>query len=108
MGRFPHLRLVWSRSAYATAKTFRILKRHQPQPDASTAAEHGEDTDAVDREGYASGPQAFLRMLPGVTAKNIRKIMEKTTNLKVRFARWGCGAVHQTELGCPGVEHNAS
>eukprot|EP00050_Salpingoeca_kvevrii_P001990 m.184488 g.184488 ORF g.184488 m.184488 type:complete len:911 (-) comp10509_c0_seq8:183-2915(-) len=79
---FPHLRLVWSRSAYATAKTFRILKRHQPQPDASTAAEHGEDTDAVDREGYASGPQAFLRMLPGVTAKNIRKIMEKTTNLK--------------------------
>ena len=42
--------------------------------------------ETLDRTDYAAGPYAMLRKLPGVTSKNIHRIIENVTSLAVRIA----------------------
>uniref|UniRef100_K3WYP1 ERCC4 domain-containing protein n=1 Tax=Globisporangium ultimum (strain ATCC 200006 / CBS 805.95 / DAOM BR144) TaxID=431595 RepID=K3WYP1_GLOUD len=41
---FPSLRIVWSRSPHATVELFKVIKKHQDEPDMETAAALGNGT----------------------------------------------------------------
>eukprot|EP00039_Didymoeca_costata_P014120 m.224674 g.224674 ORF g.224674 m.224674 type:complete len:904 (+) comp15951_c0_seq21:138-2849(+) len=78
---FPKLRILWARSAAATAALFLDLKQHERQPDAGIAVSFDAgNIDAVE-DGYASGPKAFLSKLPGVRPQNITRILDTVPDL---------------------------
>lgn len=83
---FPKLRLVWSPSPYATAQLFDELKQGKPEPDATQAAALGSDesTKEMDRIVDRLNPNIydFLLKLPGITTRNIVRIMTKVKNMK--------------------------
>ena len=66
-----------------------MLKQRRPEPDAAAAVKVG--VEASTEEGpsdgsFAPGPQSMLERMPGVTSKNIKRIMRGVTSLKVRYA----------------------
>jgi len=82
---FPKLRILWSKSAEVTAQMFKDLKKHSPEPDPTLAQSMGSDEqsnilDAED-DGYAIAPKMFLAKLPGITAKNIRRVLDTVPNI---------------------------
>lgn len=83
---FPKLRLVWSPSPYATAQLFGELKQGKPEPDPVQAAALGSDECTRELENIADRMNTsiydFLLKLPGITTRNIAKIMAKVKNLK--------------------------
>lgn len=83
---FPKLRLVWSPSPYATAQLFGELKQGKPQPDPAQAAALGSDENTRELESIADRMNTtiydFLLKLPGITTRNIAKIMTQVKNLK--------------------------
>lgn len=83
---FPKLRLVWSPSPYATAQLFDELKQGKPEPDATQAAALGSDesTQEIDRivDKLNSNIYDFLLKLPGITTRNIARVMTKVKNMK--------------------------
>lgn len=83
---FPKLRLVWSPSPYATAQLFDELKQGRPEPDPAQAAALGSDesTNELDNivQKMNTGIYDFLLKLPGITTRNIGKIMSKVKNFK--------------------------
>lgn len=83
---FPKLRLVWSPSPYATAQLFGELKQGKPEPDPMQAAALGSDESTRELESIADRMNTniydFLLKLPGITTRNIAKIMTKVKNLK--------------------------
>lgn len=96
---FPKLRLVWSPSPYATAQLFDELKQGRPEPDPLQAAALGSDESTRELDNIVdklnTGIYDFLLKLPGITAKNIGKIMSKVANFKeliklseVRATKW--------------------
>lgn len=83
---FPKLRLVWSPSPYATAQLFDELKQGKPEPDSVQAAALGSDESTKELDIIADRMNTniydFLLKLPGVTTRNIAKVMMKVKNLK--------------------------
>lgn len=83
---FPKLRLVWSPSPYATAQLFDELKQGKPEPDPIEAAALGSDETTKELDNVLdrlnNGIYDFLLKLPGITTKNIVKLMSSVKNLK--------------------------
>lgn len=83
---FPRLRLVWSPSPYATAQLFDEVKQGKAEPDPVKASALGSDENAKDLEIIVDRMNAniydFLLKLPGITTKNITKLMSQVKNLK--------------------------
>ncbi|XP_055854991.1 DNA repair endonuclease XPF [Episyrphus balteatus] len=82
---FPKLRLIWSPSPYATAQLFEELKMGKPEPDPKTAAaigseEGGGGVDVLDK--FNSNIFDFMLRLPGISSKNVHKVMRHGENLK--------------------------
>ncbi|XP_057511388.1 DNA repair endonuclease UVH1 isoform X1 [Actinidia eriantha] len=84
---FPRLRIVWSRSLYATAEIFASLKSNQDEPDEAKAirvgvpSEEGIVENDVRAENYNTSAVEFLRRLPGVTDSNYRTVMDGCESL---------------------------
>ncbi|XP_037298166.1 DNA repair endonuclease XPF isoform X2 [Manduca sexta] len=80
---FPRLKLVWSPSPYATAELFYELKQGRKNPDVAEAlALSGENTaDDMHYERYNIQVHDFVQKLPGVTFKNITRIMNRGVSL---------------------------
>ncbi|XP_049868551.1 DNA repair endonuclease XPF [Pectinophora gossypiella] len=80
---FPRLKLVWSPSPYATAELFYELKQGRKNPNVAEAlALSGENTaDDMNYERYNVMVHDFVQKLPGVTSKNITRIMNKGVSL---------------------------
>ncbi|XP_076352632.1 DNA repair endonuclease XPF-like [Tachypleus tridentatus] len=79
---FPHLRLLWCPSPYASAEMFELLKMGKEEPDGAQAiAVTSKETGGELSEKYMAGPQDFLSHLPGINTKNIWKVMTKVTSL---------------------------
>ncbi|PSK34389.1 DNA repair protein rad16 [Elsinoe australis] len=75
---FPRLRIIWSSSPYQTAEIFEELKKLQEEPDPVKAVSIGLNQNGEDEEGgktFAQTPMDMLRMVPGVTPKNLGKIV---------------------------------
>lgn len=72
---FPRLRIIWSSSPYQTAEIFEELKKQQDEPDPMRAVriglEAGED---AEQRTFSQVPQDMLRVLPGITPKNLSNI----------------------------------
>ncbi|XP_058116303.1 DNA repair endonuclease XPF isoform X2 [Anopheles coustani] len=87
---FPKLRLVWSPSPYSTAQLFEELKQGKAEPDPEVAVRLGSDETAGDEQDMAADTglllnvdvQEFLTKLPGITARNVGKIMRRCQNLR--------------------------
>ncbi|XP_053694518.1 DNA repair endonuclease XPF [Sabethes cyaneus] len=90
---FPKLKLVWSPSPYATAQLFEELKQGKMEPDPEAAVLVGSDEAGgpaeVESIADRSNPNIhdFLIKLPGITSKNIAKVMRKCKNLKELLQR---------------------
>ncbi|PNS14061.1 DNA repair protein rad16 [Sphaceloma murrayae] len=75
---FPRLKIIWSSSPYQTAEIFEELKKLQEEPDPVKAVGIGLNQNGEDEEGgktFAQTPMDMLRMVPGVTPKNLGKIV---------------------------------
>lgn len=83
---FPKLRLVWSPSPYATAQLFDELKQGRHEPDPVQAAALGSDDTTKELESIVDKLNTtiydFLLKLPGITTRNIGKVMTKVANSK--------------------------
>ncbi|KAL6961719.1 DNA repair endonuclease uvh1 [Sarracenia purpurea var. burkii] len=86
---FPRLRIVWSRSLYATAEIFASLKANQDEPDEGKAirvgvpSEEGIVENDVRAKNYNMSAVEFLRRLPSVTDSNYRAIMHGCQRLSI-------------------------
>ncbi|CAG4971833.1 unnamed protein product [Parnassius apollo] len=80
---FPRLKLVWSPSPYATAELFYELKQGRKNPNVDEAISlSGENTaDDMSYERYNILVHDFVQKLPGVTSKNISRIMNRGQSL---------------------------
>ncbi|CAK1540440.1 unnamed protein product [Leptosia nina] len=80
---FPRLKLVWSPSPYATAELFYELKQSRKNPNVEKAlALSGENaSDDVCYERYNVLVHDFVQKLPGVTSKNITRLMNRGVSL---------------------------
>ncbi|RVE46864.1 hypothetical protein evm_008509 [Chilo suppressalis] len=80
---FPRLKLVWSPSPYATAELFYELKQGRKNPNVAEAlALSGENTaDDMNYERYNVLVHDFVQKLPGVTTKNISRILNRGVSL---------------------------
>lgn len=83
---FPKLRLVWSPSPYATAQLFDELKQGKPEPDPTQAAGVGSDETTKELDNIVDKLNTniydFLLKLPGITTRNIAKVMTTVKNLR--------------------------
>mmetsp|Transcript_5850 Transcript_5850/g.17548 ORF Transcript_5850/g.17548 Transcript_5850/m.17548 type:complete len:914 (-) Transcript_5850:1945-4686(-) len=81
--QFPQLRLLWSRSPHETARLFKDLKHGNQDPDEAAAAQYGLDEDDAEADGDLNiGPLYFLRSLPGVTTKSIRRVLNRVASIR--------------------------
>uniref|UniRef100_A0A182N786 DNA repair endonuclease XPF n=1 Tax=Anopheles dirus TaxID=7168 RepID=A0A182N786_9DIPT len=85
---FPKLRLVWSPSPYSTAQLFEELKQGKAEPDPDVAvkvgsdeAPNGDDGDTLDALANVE-VQEFLLKLPGITTRNVGRIMRQCRSLR--------------------------
>ncbi|CAH2244781.1 jg25658, partial [Pararge aegeria aegeria] len=80
---FPRLKLVWSPSPYATAELFYELKQGKSNPNVEEALALSGDTTADDMnyERYNILVHDFVQKLPGVTTKNITRLMNRGISL---------------------------
>ncbi|XP_041988580.1 DNA repair endonuclease XPF [Aricia agestis] len=80
---FPRLKLVWSPSPYATAELFYELKQGRKNPTAEEAMSLGGDftSDDINYERYNVLVHDFVQKLPGITTKNITRIMSRGVSL---------------------------
>ena len=99
---FPQVRFVWSRDSHSTSSTFLMLKKNQFEPEVdgallSAGGEGGGVAGMVSVQGllggggggeeddervYAMMSYDMLRKLPGVTAANLRLLVENVGSLK--------------------------
>lgn len=77
---------MWSPSPYATAQLFDELKQGKLEPDPVQAAALGSDENTKELDSIADRMNTniydFLLKLPGITTRNIAKVMTKVKNLK--------------------------
>lgn len=82
---FPRLKIIWSSSPFQTAEIFEELKRLQEEPDPVKAVSIGLNSHGDDEEGagktFAQTQVDMLRMVPGVTPKNLGKLLLETESL---------------------------
>ncbi|XP_013142618.1 PREDICTED: DNA repair endonuclease XPF [Papilio polytes] len=80
---FPRLKLVWSPSPYATAELFYELKQGRKNPNVEEAMALSNENTADDMwyERYNILVHDFVQKLPGVTSKNITRIMNRGQSL---------------------------
>lgn len=80
---FPRLRIIWSSSPYQTAEIFESLKSQEPEPDPIAAVKIGlEGGQRAEDQSFNREPQDMLRIVPGVTGKNIKNLVIEMENLK--------------------------
>ena len=73
---FPRLRIIWSSSPYQTAEIFESLKTQEDEPDPIAAVRIGLDKDMkAEDQAFNREPQDMLRVVPGVTAKNVKNLV---------------------------------
>ncbi|XP_022814584.1 DNA repair endonuclease XPF [Spodoptera litura] len=80
---FPRLKLVWSPSPYATAELFYELKQGRKNPNVEEALALSGDNTAEDMhyERYNILVHDFVQKLPGVSSKNIARILDRGISL---------------------------
>ncbi|GBP45164.1 DNA repair endonuclease XPF [Eumeta japonica] len=79
---FPRLKIVWSPSPYATADLFHELKQGRKNPCVNQAmAQSDENSEELGWERYNTLIHDFVMKLPGVTTKNVSRIMNKGKSL---------------------------
>ena len=80
---FPKLRMIWSSSPYQTAEIFESLKTQEPEPDPIAAVRIGlEGGQKVEDQSFNREPQDMLRLVPGVTGKNIKSLVVEMGSLR--------------------------
>ncbi|KUJ23551.1 DNA repair protein [Mollisia scopiformis] len=80
---FPRLKIIWSSSPYQTAEIFESLKTQQPEPDPIAAVKIGlEGGQRAEDQSFNREPQDMLRIVPGVTGKNIKNLIVEIGSLK--------------------------
>jgi DNA excision repair protein ERCC-4 len=80
---FPRLRIIWSSSPYQTAEIFEILKTQQEEPDPIAAVRVGLDKDMrAEDQAFNREPQDMLRVVPGVSAKNLKNLVIEARNIQ--------------------------
>lgn len=73
---FPKLRIIWSSSPYQTAEIFESLKTQEAEPDPIQAVRIGlEGGQRVEDQSFNREPQDMLRVVPGVTSKNLATLV---------------------------------
>ena len=80
---FPTLRIIWSSSPYQTAEIFEVLKTQEAEPDPIHAVNVGlEGGQKAEDQTFNREPQDMLRVVPGVTSKNIKNLIIEMGSLK--------------------------
>ncbi|KAF7954659.1 hypothetical protein EAE96_005778 [Botrytis aclada] len=80
---FPRLRIIWSSSPYQTAEIFESLKTQEPEPDPIQAVKIGlEGGASAEDQVFNREPQDMLRVVPGVTGKNLGNLVMELGNIK--------------------------
>ncbi|KAL9594454.1 MAG: hypothetical protein Q9219_007024 [cf. Caloplaca sp. 3 TL-2023] len=81
---FPRLKIIWSSSPYQTAEIFEELKNKQEEPDPIKAVQVGlgQGEDPYEQQSFNTTPQDMLRAVPGVTAKNVMRLILEVTDLR--------------------------
>lgn len=79
---FPHLRLLWCSSPYATAEIFQLLKAGREEPVVSKAeAITAETNPDAASERYNPQIKDFISKLPGINTQNIYSVLNKVSSL---------------------------
>ena len=79
---FPRLKIIWSSSPYQTAEIFAELKNQQEEPDPIKAVQIGLLAgERAEEQSFNQAPQEMLRCVPGVTEKNLHRIMLEVGDL---------------------------
>ncbi|XP_063879527.1 DNA repair endonuclease XPF-like isoform X2 [Scylla paramamosain] len=79
---FPHLKLLWCPSPYATAEIFQMLKAGREEPAVSQAeAITAETNPDVISERYNPQIKDFVSKLPGINTKNMYSVLNKVSSL---------------------------
>ncbi|TGO34574.1 hypothetical protein BHYA_0191g00100 [Botrytis hyacinthi] len=80
---FPRLRIIWSSSPYQTAEIFESLKTQEPEPDPMQAVKIGlEGGASAEDQVFNREPQDMLRVVPGVTGKNLGNLVMELGSIK--------------------------
>jgi DNA excision repair protein ERCC-4 len=80
---FPKLRIIWSSSPFQTAEIFESLKTQEAEPDPIAAVRIGlEGGQRAEYQPFNREPQDMLRVVPGVTGKNIKNLVMEVGSLK--------------------------
>ncbi|KAG1775146.1 hypothetical protein EV702DRAFT_973779 [Suillus placidus] len=79
---FPRVRIIWSSSPYGTADIFNDLKANAFEPDPNRAIAIGAEEDPEAGAGINAAAEELLRCLPGVTAKNVKYVMNKVGSVR--------------------------
>jgi DNA excision repair protein ERCC-4 len=80
---FPRLKIIWSSSPYQTAEIFENLKTQEEEPDPIAAVRAGLDKDMkAEDQTFNLEPQEMLRVVPGVTPKNIKNLVLECENVR--------------------------
>ncbi|PQE05054.1 putative MUS-38 involved in nucleotide excision repair protein [Rutstroemia sp. NJR-2017a BBW] len=80
---FPKLRIIWSSSPYQTAEIFESLKAQEMEPDPVLAARIGlQGGETAEDQSFNREPQDMLRVVPGVTGKNLQNLVAEMGSVK--------------------------
>ncbi|CAG8973209.1 hypothetical protein HYALB_00006378 [Hymenoscyphus albidus] len=80
---FPKLRIIWSSSPYQTAEIFESLKTMEAEPDPIQAVSIGlEGGQRAEEQAFNREPQDMLRVVPGVTGKNLGSLIRGVGSLR--------------------------
>ncbi|KAL9585146.1 MAG: hypothetical protein Q9203_004376 [Teloschistes exilis] len=81
---FPRLKIIWSSSPYQTAEIFAELKNKQEEPDPIKAVQVGLGIgeDPYEQQSFNTTPQDMLRAVPGVTGKNLMRLVLEVGDLR--------------------------
>jgi len=80
---FPKLKIIWSSSPYQTAEIFESLKTQEAEPDPIQAVKIGlEGGQKAEDQSFNREPQDMLRVVPGVTGKNIKNLIVEMGSVK--------------------------
>ncbi|KAI9880751.1 MAG: hypothetical protein M1830_000640 [Pleopsidium flavum] len=79
---FPRLKVIWSSSPYQTAEIFEELKKNQDEPDPIKASQVGLNAgENPEEQTFNQTPQDMLRAVPGITAKNMGRLVLKVGSI---------------------------
>ena len=79
---FPRLKIIWSSSPYQTAEIFEELKKNQDEPDPIKASQIGLNAgENPEEQTFSQTPQDMLRAVPGITAKNMGRLVLEVGSL---------------------------